>query len=137
MVSAPQALTAHIVKEAHDTMKLPILHHAIPMLALSLASLGGCTRDAESGPVAHIEAGASASTGWPAYMEEFNESIRSMSGEHESGVHINRGWGVFNTIKATPSAEPAASACAAPTGASGAPEQAHRSVPAATDSRMS
>ncbi|AGK50402.1 putative lipoprotein [Burkholderia thailandensis MSMB121] len=118
-------------------MKFPILLSTLPALALSIASLGGCTRDAEPAPVTHVDAGASASQGRPSYMEEFNESIRSMSGEHETGVYINRGWGIFNTIKAAPSADPATSACAAPSGARHAPAQALRPGPAAADSRMS
>ncbi|AJX34838.1 Uncharacterised protein [Burkholderia oklahomensis] len=97
-------------------MKFPILIQILPALALSVAGLGGCSREAEPMPVANANAnaGAPASRGWPAYMEEFNESIRSMSGEHETGVHINRGWGVFNTIKAVPSADSASSASAVP-----------------------
>lgn len=134
---------APIVNEARDTMKLPILPRPAA-LALSIASLSGCTRDADPAPAAHVDAGAPASQGRASYMDEFNESIRSMSGEHESGVHINRGWGVFNTIKAAPAAEPAASACAASSDASivgdagGARRaHAHRPNPAAGDSRMS
>nr|WP_082727594.1 protein BimD [Burkholderia mayonis] len=102
-------------------MKLPTLIQILPALALSVASLGGCNRDAEPMPVANANAnaGAPASRGWPAYMEEFNESIRSMSGEHETGVHINRGWGVFNTAKTVPSNDSVPSASAAPTDASG------------------
>lgn len=139
-----QARGAPIVNEARDTMKLPILPPALAALALSIASLSGCTRDADPAPAAHVDAGAPASQGRASYMDEFNESIRSMSGEHESGVHINRGWGVFNTIKAAPAAEPAASACAASSDASivgdaGGARRAHarRPNPAAGDSRMS
>ncbi len=88
-------------------------------------------------------AAALATRSGPAYMEEFNESIRSMSGEHETGVYINRGWGVFNTIKAAPPAEPVASARIALVDTSGASAvqrttaQAHRPAPVAADSRMS
>ncbi|MDN7675846.1 protein BimD [Burkholderia oklahomensis] len=121
-------------------MKFPILIQVLPALALSVASLGGCNRDAEPMPVANADAGAPASRGWPAYMEEFNESIRSMSGEHETGVHINRGWGVFNTAKSVPSTDSASSSPAAPTDTSGThrtPSLVHRPDAPADNSQMS
>ncbi|AOJ73466.1 MULTISPECIES: hypothetical protein [Burkholderia] len=118
-------------------MKLPIRRlKALLALALSIASLSGCNRDAESMPAANVDAGASASRGWPIYMEEFNESIRSMSGEHKTGVYINRGWGVFNTAKTVPSTD---SAPAPPTDASGThltPLHAHRSNAPAANSQL-
>ncbi|WP_323117732.1 hypothetical protein [Burkholderia alba] len=102
-------------------MKFPPLLWAIPLLVLSSAGLTGCEpggdnsrpppTDAASGVGATTtpaDSGASAVHTEPTYMEEFNDTVRSMSGERNDG-HIKHGWGVFNTIKAPPPARAAVS----------------------------
>lgn len=105
----------------HDD--LPILLSALPALALSIASLRVCTRDAER---ARLHGG-----------------IQREHPVDERRARDQRVYGVFNTIKAAPPAEPVASpriALADTSGASAVQRttaQAHRPAPVAVDSRMS
>ncbi len=83
---------------------------ALPwMLAALVASavgLSGCKRiapDAARTRAPDVASDASAEPQWPAYMDEFNDTVRSMEGGYNDG-HIKHGWGSFNTIKAAPRA---------------------------------
>ncbi|MGY4730799.1 protein BimD [Burkholderia pyrrocinia] len=86
-------------------MKFPILFLTLAGLALSAACLSGCGNHAGDMPAAVTDAASSAACDRAGYMEEFNEIVRSLSGERNDDVQVNRGWGVFNMISVTPNKE--------------------------------
>ncbi|WDD90401.1 hypothetical protein Bsp3421_000239 (plasmid) [Burkholderia sp. FERM BP-3421] len=73
-------------------------------LVASAVGLGGCERaapDAARGGPPDVASDASATAQRPIYMDEFNDTLRSMEGPCNDG-HIQHGWGLFDTIEAPP-----------------------------------
>jgi hypothetical protein len=80
----------------------PWMFPARVALVASAIGLSGCERAAPVEPDADAPAvvsDASARPPRPAYLDEFNETIRSMEAERNDG-HVKHGWGIFSTIKA-------------------------------------
>jgi hypothetical protein len=88
-------------REAHDMTTLRVLPGLLAVLVASTLGLSGCERAASGAPDA--ASAASARPPWPAYMDEFNDTVRSMERGCNDG-HVKHGWGVFDTIKAPPRA---------------------------------